>query len=163
MRNAKEDKLKSILGERHLRLLICPPPDKVHLAFATDLEDDARSRKIPSSRAPSIRTQIDKLLALPYLPNQSSDLDAKGTKLWNLASKLKKENAIAGELECLGGNPRRLRCKIYTECRAVKVFACSLIDYAQQCARGSVISKRFCSCCNAHTEDLHRLETISGC
>ena len=163
MRKGKEDKLKSILGERCLRLLICPPPDKVQLAFAADLEENARSRDISSSRAPSIRAQIDKLLALPCLPNQPSDLDGKGTKLWNLASKLKKENAIAGELECLGETPRRLCCKIYIECRVVRVFACSLIDYAQQCAHGSVISKRCCSCCNTNTEDLHRLETTSGC
>ena len=105
MRNAKEERLKSILGERYLRLLVCAQPDKVRLAFATDLEDHARSRNISSWRAPTIRTQIDKLLALPCLPNQSSDLDGKGTKLWNLASKLKKENAIAGELECLGESP----------------------------------------------------------
>ena len=132
-------------------------------AFATDLEDSARSRSISATRAPSIRTHIDKLLALPCLQIQSSDLDGKGTNLWNLASKLKKDNAIAGELECLGENLRRSRCKIDAKCHVVKVFACSLIDYAQQCARGSVISKRFCSCCGTHTEDRCLLETTSGC
>lgn len=163
MRHGKEDRLKSILGERSLGLLMCASPDKLHLAFATDLEDDARSRNISSSQAPSIRAQIDKLLALPCVPNQSSDLDGKGTRLWNLASKLKKENVIARELECLGENPPRLPCKIYTESRAVRVFACSLIDYAQQCAQGSVVSKRFYSSCSTRAEDLHRLKTTSGC
>ena len=68
---------------------------------------------------------------------------------------------MAGEVECLG-DLQRLRRKTYAECPVVRVFACSLIDYAQQCARGSVTSKHLCSCCSNHTKDLHRLETKSG-
>lgn len=33
------------------------------------------------------------------------DLDEQGTKLWNLASRLKRDGSISTELGCLGGPP----------------------------------------------------------
>lgn len=104
MRNEREEKLSSILGELHIGvcLLGFVTPDIVVAAFATDLEESVRSKNLPSSRASVIYNNIDKLLALPCVSNHPSDLDRKGTKLWNLASKLKKEDASSGELLCLG-------------------------------------------------------------
>ena len=60
-----------------------------------------RAKQHSSLQATAIYTHTDRLLALPCVPSQSSDLDKKGTKLWNLASKLKKTDAVNGELVCL--------------------------------------------------------------
>ena len=71
-------------------------------AFAADLEDSIRSQSLSSSRAASIVKHVDKLLVLPSAQIQSGDLDCLGTKLWNLASKLKQNATTTGETVSMG-------------------------------------------------------------
>ena len=112
-------------------------------AFAADLEDSIRSQSFSSSRVASIVKYIDKLLVLPTAQIQSGDLDCRGTKLWNLASKLKQNATTTGETVCIGRILTLPSWSTWLKVCAVRVFACLLIDYAQQCAHGSTTSKRF--------------------
>lgn len=102
-----------------------------------------RTQSLPSSRIASIVKHVDKLLVLPTAQVQSADLDSRGTKLWNLASRFKQDTTTTGETVCMGRLLTLPSWGTWLKCRVVRVFACLLIDYAQQCAHGSTTSKRF--------------------
>lgn len=96
---------------------------KTLVAFAADLEKTLRSNELPSTLVATIYKQCDRVLLLQGagVVNSTHDLDARGTRLWNLASKLKHRNSAITELICL-----------------VRVFACLLLDCAQRSSQGSV-------------------------
>ena len=103
-RNDKDSKLTAVLGG-------CMRPYRRETtnplaAIATDVERSLQSEKIhvPAAQVASLYKQCDKILLIEgtIAAKSAHDLDARGTRLWNLASKLKKGDAVTSELTCLG-------------------------------------------------------------
>ena len=73
-------------------------------AFADDLEKCLRANNKPTSLTADLYNQLDRV---PLIHNADAssrcrELDEQGTKVWNLALRLKRDGSISTELGCLG-------------------------------------------------------------
>ena len=73
-------------------------------AFARDLEETLTSANVELSLSTDLRKEVDKAILINHAAAASkrADLDRQGTRLWNLASKLKSQKFADEELLCLG-------------------------------------------------------------
>lgn len=115
--------------------------DKVKgvVAFAVDLEKTLRSNDLSSTPVAALYKQCDRVLLLQGagVVDRIHDLDARGTRLWNLASKLKHGSQATTESICLGLLFRRPTSRPWLR-STVRVLACLLLDCAQRSSQGSV-------------------------
>ncbi|MCJ1382311.1 hypothetical protein MMC17_005424 [Xylographa soralifera] len=91
------------------------------LEFASSLEKILTSGPRPFSLATDLLENIDKLAEHRLVaPVKFRDVDEYGTRLWNISSRLKKDEATSIKLVCL-----------------VRVFACLLLDCGHRSTAGS--------------------------
>ncbi|MCJ1250157.1 hypothetical protein MMC30_007383 [Trapelia coarctata] len=89
--------------------------------FTSHLQQVLASKEKPSTLATDLLDHIDQLAEVRLrADNSSRNLDEEGTKLWNLSSKLKKDEAASSKLICL-----------------VRVFSCLLLDCGHRSTAGS--------------------------
>ncbi|MCJ1388414.1 hypothetical protein MMC18_001261 [Xylographa bjoerkii] len=92
------------------------------LEFASNLEKALTSIPRPLSLATDILSNIDKLAEHRLIAaGNFRDVDEYGTRLWNLSSRLKKDEATSMQLVCL-----------------VRVFACLLLDCGHRSRAGGI-------------------------
>ncbi|MCJ1432892.1 hypothetical protein MMC27_002250 [Xylographa pallens] len=90
------------------------------LEFASSLEETLISIPRPPSLATDLLANIDKLAEHRLLAAANfRDVDEYGTRLWNISSRLKKDEATSIKLVCL-----------------VRVFACLLLDCGHRSTHG---------------------------
>lgn len=93
------------------------------------------------SLAIELRQHIDELAALHVTaPSNFRELDAQGTMLWNLSSKLKEDDSESSQLACLGRALLYCIVIIFQLICTVRVFGCLLLDCAQRSTAASVQS-----------------------
>ena len=106
-RATRDRKIGSILGLCQPKKYAALPLICCNLGFAVDLTDRLQSNPPESSLVLDLQYQIDQLGLLgPGLRTLRTDeLDSRGTTLWNLSTRLKREeNAdVLGKTICLGG------------------------------------------------------------
>lgn len=90
-------------------------------------------------------TQIDRILSVQKVTSANSfyELDAQGTRLWNLASKAKRAREASAEIWCLGMFDKQDIQVLLTD--TVRVFGCLLLDCAQRWTESSTPSDSICS------------------
>ncbi|MCJ1397829.1 hypothetical protein MMC11_001025 [Xylographa trunciseda] len=92
------------------------------LAFASTLENTLSSSPRPVSLATDLYDNIDQLEERQLVAaGNFQDVDRYGTRLWNLSSRLKKDEATSIQLACL-----------------VRVFACLLLDCGHRSTAGGI-------------------------
>lgn len=112
-----------------------------NIAFAKRLEDIVADDNAGQSLSAEICKEIKKALSIHDTSalNKRVDLDKQGTRLWNLASRLK-NTTKDGDLLC-SGKSLFDQCSNNRFTSTVRVFACLLLDCAQRCTQHSPLSK----------------------
>lgn len=73
------------------------------LEFASHLQQVLTSKERPSTLATDLLGHIDQLVEVRLrVRNSARNLDEEGTRLWNLSSKLRKDEVASSKLICLG-------------------------------------------------------------
>ena len=107
-RATKNRKIGSILGLCRRRKYTALPLIYYNQGFAVELIDRLQSNPPESSLLLDLQYQIDQLGLLGPGPRTSrtDELDSRGTTLWNLSTRLKREEdaGIQGKTICLGGH-----------------------------------------------------------
>ena len=142
-RYEKENRLNTTLGEPRALQRWRRRANLQIAGFATNLEKSLRSNDIPTTLITQLYKQLDRwsLTHDADAAPRCRELDEHGTKLWNLASRHKRDSSISTELGCLG-MPFHERTLIQHSLKGtVRVFACLLLDWAQRCTPVSQLSK----------------------
>ena len=138
----KGSRVAAIIGQRKALYRSWRRANRQITEFAEDLKENLRSPNIPTSLSAELYRHLDRI---PLIHNADAasrcrDLDEQGTKLWNLASSLKRDGSINTELGCLGA-PSYKRSLRRALTGVVRVFACLLLDQAQRCTLRSTSSE----------------------
>ena len=90
----------------------------MNIEFASSLEKTLISIPRPPSLATDLLENIDKLAEHRLVAASNfRDVDEYGTRLWNISSRLKKDEATSTKLVCLGMVSPKLRSSDFTDHR----------------------------------------------